>query len=344
MQSARFVALAVGMVSMTFLQTARAQTFNLPVTINANVGGGASLADIVMNMTGNGSGTNGPATAQYGANIACSKNNWKTATTVGEIDCLNIGLHQGGPGSDSSGILVGVQNTGLGNTTDVDMTASNINTATNTNPFMVNVKLGVITSAKQMYGAMISAVDGAGGAALYVNAQGSSSWTTVLQAAKLGAIYFKIDDNGNLLTTGKISTASLTTSGAIHAMAGIVTTVPASFVVDKANCGTTLRSTATSPVTVTVPSGLPLGCHINVIQASDATVTFRSRGIEGEHEGISNPEDFTTRGRFAEAELTIDSTKTFLLRGEVGSAPEERSSSLAIAHPAVESRRVASLQ
>lgn len=344
MHSARFLALAFGLVSAMAYDDASAQTFQTPVTIAANVGGGASLSNLHMLMSGNGSGTNGPASAQYGQNLSCAKTNWKTAQTVGEIDCLNIGLHQGGPGSDGSGILVGVQNTGLGTVTDMELTASNLNVATNTVPLMVDVQMGVINVNKQMYGTIINAVNGTGGVAVLVNALGNSVWSDVLEGAALGQIYFRIDNSGNITTKGRISTASLTTSGAIHAMAGVVTAVPASYSISAENCGTTIRSTDTAPVRLAVPAGLPVGCHVNIIQASDAPITFQARGTQGEHVGAPDPRSFQTQGRFAEAELVIDSPRTFLLRGDVGSSHAKVPAYVADRQPVHLSARLASIR
>ena len=318
MKPTQSIMIAFCIYSMVEVGPASAQNYTTPLSISANVGGTTNASDVTINMTGNGSGVNGPSTAQYGQNLSCSKTNWKTASTVGEIDCLNVNLRQGGPGSDGSGMLVNVQNAGLGNLTDAELTASVLNPTTNATPYAVDLQLGVITSAKQMYGAVVNAVNGVGAAALYVNAPPSTgSWNSVLQAAKLGHVYFNVDGNGNLTTDGKISTAALTTSGSIQAESGVVTPVPASRTIEKINCGTTIRSTETAPVKVIIPAGLPLGCHVNVIQATDAAITFEAQGVQAETAGSTDRLAFRTGGRFAEAELVIDSPKTFLLHGEV---------------------------
>ena len=297
---------------------ARAQNFHFPVTNNVDLGTAASAANITLNMTGQGSGVNGPETAQFGVNLSCAKDNYQSTNSVGEIDCLNIGLHQGGPGSDSSGILIGVENTGLGYANDMEMTVSQLNTNDDSTPYYEDIQIGSITSNQQMSGATFNAVSGAGGPALYVNAEGSSSWNTVLQAAKEGSIYFSIDGNGNVTTTGGVQSASLTTSGPMQAKGGIVKAVAHSELLNKDVCGTTLRSTANGPLTLVVPSGLPIGCRINVIQASDGVVTFEGRNTEAEHLGTPADASLRTSGRYAEAQLLIDTGKTFLLRGDVG--------------------------
>ena len=318
MHPTRLAAIALSVASVTATHSARAQHFSVPLSNTVDVGTTASAANVTLNMTGQGSGTNGPETAQFGVNLSCAKDNYQTTNSVGEIDCLNISLHQGGPGSDSSGILIGVENTGLGYANDMEMVVSQLDTSNDSTPYYEDIQIGSITSDQQMVGATFNAVSGAGGPALYVNAEGSSSWGTVLQAAKGGAIYFRIDGSGNVTTTGSVQTASLTTSGAVRAEGGIVKAVAQSGVLSRDICGATLRSTASGPVTLVVPSGLPIGCRVNVIQASDGAVTFEGQDMRAEHLGTPAGADVRTSGRYAEAQLLIDSPKTFLLRGDVG--------------------------
>lgn len=319
MRSTRCIVIALSLAAAATLQKAQAQWLNTEIYNSIDVGTTASAANVTLDMTGQGSGTNGPATAQFGVNMSCAKDSWQTTNTVGEIDCLNISLHQGGPGSDASGILIGVQNTGQGFANDMEMVVSQVNASNDSIPYYEDIQLGSITSNQQMAGATFNAVSGAGGPALYVNAQGAASWGTVIQAAKGGSIYFRVDGNGDVTTSGTVQTASLTTSGAVQARGGIVEAVAQSEVLSNTVCGTTLRSTAAKPMTLVVPSGLPIGCRIDVIQATDAPVTFEGRGTGAEHLGTPADARLRTGGRYAEAQLLIDSPKTFLLRGDVGS-------------------------
>ena len=318
MRPIHFVTIAMSLASAAATHNAHAQQFNIPVTDTTDLGNTAGAATVTLNMSGQGSGTNGPGVAQFGLDLSCAKDNYQTTNSVGEIDCLNIALHQGGPGSDGSGILIGVQNTGQGFANDMEMVVDQLDTSTGSDPYYEDIQIGSITSDQQMVGATFNAVSGAGGPALYVNAEGASSWGTVLQAAKGGSIYFRIDGDGNITTNGSVQTTSLTTSGSVHAEGGIVKAVAHSATLDKGVCGTTLRSTADGPLTLVVPSGLPIGCRINVIQASDGTVTFEGQNTRAEHLGTPADAALRTSGRYAEAQLLIDSAKTFLLRGDVG--------------------------
>lgn len=320
----RSVTIALGVATIAAVKTASAQNYTKPVTVDTDVATTASGSGVTVNLTGQGSGVNGPGTAQFGANLACTKDNWQTTSTVGEIDCVNIALHQGGPGSDGSGLLIGAQNTGKGFINDIEMVASNYDVSTGDTPYYVDIQLGEVTSDQQMYGATINALDGAGKSAILVNAEGTSSWADVLQGESGGSIFFSIDGKGNITTNGTVMSASLTTGGAVHAEAGLVVHVSQSEVIRKEDCGTIMRSTGNAPLTLVVPSGLPLGCHLNVIQASDGPILFQGRDTRSEHLGGADPARLQTQGRYAEADLLIDSPKTFLLRGDVG-APGSKS-------------------
>ena len=121
-------------VSSCIAVEARAQTLPVitnPVVINLSAPGGASAAAEAVTLVSPGSGANGPQTAQVGVNVKCSKSNYLAASTVGEVDCLYSMLRQDGPNSDGSGLLLDVQNTGMGFLSDTEMVASSVNRATN---------------------------------------------------------------------------------------------------------------------------------------------------------------------------------------------------------------------
>lgn len=82
-----------------------------PVALNC-INKPCSAATVTANALG--SGVNGPLTAQTGMTINMTKDNWWTGGKVGEVDGLNILVRQNAPHSDSSGILINVQNEGHG--------------------------------------------------------------------------------------------------------------------------------------------------------------------------------------------------------------------------------------
>lgn len=85
-----------------------------------------------------------------------------------------------------------------------------------------------------------------------------------------------------------------------------------------ADCGTYVRDTATATHTDTVPSGLPIGCTIDVIQAgSGGTITFAAGSGGTVEQNGSGTLSHTTNGQFALATIVVDSSSTFLLSGQV---------------------------
>ncbi len=85
-----------------------------------------------------------------------------------------------------------------------------------------------------------------------------------------------------------------------------------------ADCGTYVRDTATTAHSDTVPTGLPVGCTIDVIQVgSGGTITFAGATGETVEQTGSGTLAHATTGQFADARIVIDSSSTFLLTGQV---------------------------
>ncbi len=91
------------------------------------------------------------------------------------------------------------------------------------------------------------------------------------------------------------------------------------------DCGTIINDTGAAAHTLTVPTGLPLGCRIDVIQAGGASsnpttiglITFAAGSGETLEQAGSGTLTHTTTGRYARAQLIINSATTFLLTGQV---------------------------
>ena len=97
-------------------------------------------------VTGNalGSGVNGPLTAQTGMSINISKDHWWTGGKVGEVDGLGIMVRQNGPHSDSSGILVNVQNQGHGFLSATEFVSTIVDPIPNVLTYGIDVQEGVL--------------------------------------------------------------------------------------------------------------------------------------------------------------------------------------------------------
>jgi hypothetical protein len=149
--------------------------------------------------TARGSGVNGPATAQTGMTINFAKDNWWTGGKVGEVDGLNVLVRQNGPGSDSSGILVNVQNQGNGFLSATEFASSIVDPVKNVLTYGIDVQEGVLDHLNGDYiGAVYNADYGALGTGILIQNGPGSSWNYALQYAKDGNTLFSVDGAGNI--------------------------------------------------------------------------------------------------------------------------------------------------
>jgi hypothetical protein len=147
-----------------------------------------------------GSGVNGPATAQTGMTINFAKDNWWTGGKVGEVDGLNVLVRQNGPGSDSSGILVNVQNQGNGFLSATEFASSIVDPVKNVLTYSIDVQEGVLDHLNGDYiGAVYNADYGALGTGILIQNGPGSSWNYALQCAKDGNTLFSVDGAGNIM-------------------------------------------------------------------------------------------------------------------------------------------------
>ena len=300
---------------------ARAQTLPIitnPVVINLSAPGGAPTSAETVTLVSPGSGANGPQTAQVGVNAKCTKSNYLAANTVGEVDCLYSLLRQDGPNSDGSGVLVDAQNTGMGFLSDTEMVASSVNRATNVANLAVDIQEGVINHGATMYGAVYAAKIGNGDTGVVVQASAGASWNYALRAMNgAGVQYFSLDGQGNTIQSGTARINGVFVSGVLQASASPVNGVAETRTVRKADCGTIMRSTSDTALTLSVPNGLPVGCRINIIQAGQGSVRIAGNGTMRSERLRAQSAVQVTQGRFAEASLLIDSRSSFLLGGQV---------------------------
>ena len=153
-------------------------------------------------VTGNalGSGVNGPLTAQTGMSINISKDNWWTGGKVGEVDGLGIMVRQNGPHSDSSGILVNVQNQGHGFLSATEFVSTIVDPIPNVLTYGIDVQEGVLDHLNGDYiGAVYTADFGALGTGIQIqNSSPSASWQYAIQYLKNGSALFSVDGAWNI--------------------------------------------------------------------------------------------------------------------------------------------------
>jgi hypothetical protein len=186
-----------------------------PVALNGTTY--ESAATVTANALG--SGVDGPETAQTGVTINISKDNWWTGGAIGEVDGLNILLRQNGPDSDSSGILVNVQNQGKGFLSATEFASSIVDPVSNTLTYGIDVQEGVLDKKNGDYiGAVYTADYGALATGVLIqNSSPTASWKYAIQYEKNGATKFSVDGAGNVVgANATFSSLSVNLSGPAH--------------------------------------------------------------------------------------------------------------------------------
>ena len=169
-----------------------------PVALNC-INKPCSAASVTANALG--SGVNGPLTAQTGLSINIQKDNWWTGGKVGEVDGLNVLVRQNAPHSDSSGILINVQNQGRGFLSATEFASSIVDPVKNVLTYGIDVQEGVLDHLNGDYiGAVYTADYGSLGTGVLIqNSSPSASWQYALQYLKNGKGLFSVDGMGNIV-------------------------------------------------------------------------------------------------------------------------------------------------
>ncbi len=96
-----------------------------------------------------------------------------------------------------------------------------------------------------------------------------------------------------------------------------VDTLAVSHTFGLSDCGTYIRDTDATAHTDTLPTGLPVGCTIDVVQAGVGLITFAGGSGETLEQTGSGTLTHAMTGKFAKAQVVVDSASTFLLSGQV---------------------------
>lgn len=201
----RFPALALVVVSLlAHAQTAQTKDHPPlvvgPVSLNC-IDKPCAAATVTANALG--SGVNGPLTAQTGMTINIQKDNWWTGGKVGEVDGLGILVRQNGPRSDSSGILVNVQNQGNGFLSATEFASSIVDPVKNVLTYGIDVQEGVLDHLTGDYiGAVYTADYGRLTTGIQIqNGSPSTSWQYAIKYLSNGNTLFSVDGLGNIFGT-----------------------------------------------------------------------------------------------------------------------------------------------
>ena len=171
--------------------------------LTPNLTGSVAGYGLAVEATALGSGTNGPATAQNAAFFSLTKTGFPSAGAVGEIDPVQIFGRQSGTGSDMSGLLINVQNTGLGFVSDIEMVSSIYNTGSSSITQMIDLQDGVLNALTgDYYGRVYTAQVGSLAAAIRVQNTSPATWGNILVNLKNNVVNLTITDTGLVEASG----------------------------------------------------------------------------------------------------------------------------------------------
>lgn len=181
---------------------------------------GATQANMSITTTAVGSGTNGPATAQNALSVSLIKDQFPSSSAhVGEIDPLQIFGRQSGAGSDMSGILINVQNTGAasGFLSATEFASSIFSTGSSSITQQMDVQEGVLNAATGDYdGAVYTAQTGSLLYGVVVQSANAATWQYAYAALDTSQVLrFSVTPAGVITGTGYKagSNTGLTCSG-----------------------------------------------------------------------------------------------------------------------------------
>ena len=150
-------------------------------------------------------------------------------------------------------------------------------------------------------------------AAESINVSGSNT-SDFIDTAVNGVLHFYVKPSGLISTVAGLSSGGPISDSSTFTVSLIDTsqTASAAFTVPTSDCGGLIRDTGATGHTYTVPTGLPLGCRIDIIQVGAGAVTI-SAGTGETLEAVGSAN--TTTGAGAHAQIIIDSASTFEVHG-----------------------------
>jgi hypothetical protein len=139
-------------------------------------------------------------------------------------------------------------------------------------PRMTKVQREAITLPAAANGLMVYQTDDVSG--FYVN----SSTTTTVSWTRVNSNWTRSGNDiaysaGNISTSGALTGGNVNSS-TISGFAANVTSISVNYPLTAADNGKILQSTASSAITVTIPTGLPTGFNCTVVQMGAGQITF----------------------------------------------------------------------
>ena len=133
-------------------------------------------------------------------------------------------------------------------------------------------------------------------------------------------IVASLDMTGKYTGTGLAITGDGAVQGTLHGGVlrsdGSVISTPtaASYTLGIGDCGTTIEPAAAAAVTIAVPSGLPLGCAVDVDEVNAQTISF-SAGAGMTMRSLNGASRIA--GNYGSARILLDGPGAFLLSGQI---------------------------
>ena len=162
------------------------------------------------------SGVSGPGAAHTAAAFHIEKPDWNKGTRLGgEVDGVVIETRQGGPASDTSGLLINTAGTGEGFINGIEMAVSRVCPDSDTTTDFVNQQIGIINHGSNLiygYHTYLNLKDSKKTAIAY-NIDGKTSWDVYFQAPN-----YKVDGSGSITTAGSLTVAQTLYLGAEQGM------------------------------------------------------------------------------------------------------------------------------
>ena len=196
------------------------------------------------------------------------------------------------------------------------------------------VSAGVYDSTRATYG------DKSGAYAASVTPGGSGTSSTAFTVFGIGdnvlveqyltspSRFDFLDSNGfnkNYTTPFDFASFRLDGTGQTQFIASPIGAATATRSIAVSDCGTIINDTDAAAHTLTVPTGLPPGCRIDVIQAGGAAssptttglITFAAGSGMTLEQGGSGTLTHSTTGQYAVARIILNAATTFVLTGQV---------------------------
>jgi len=280
-----------------------------------------------------GSGVNGPASADFGLVVDIEKRNLSSATAeIGEIDGVYIRVRNGTnttdatPRSDCAGILSNIQamdDTGFSAFAEAqsDILSRSTGLATKTTSIQLLPMNGLVdaeVAEKFSHGIVLTSKVGTNDSAILVQNESTSTWTNVLEIQTTGGTNLISQDSSTADLIVKNEQTGLQLLRLQRSLLKVVSTTTYSIdpLTDLQN---QITFTNASAVTVTLPATAQNGFTVKCFQSGAGQVTFAA-GAGATVVNVNS--QYKTKGASAMVELTVvgsgGTAAVWYLNGETG--------------------------